>query len=811
MKSVMRAVLWTMCFCAAIVAQDSRSKMVESILLANPQLASQVSPAQADSILRASGSASNSPAPGQVGDSAESEPDTALPGANGQSVYQDLVQGRFAEPDSLLAELPVFGQDVFRRRSAALAAASALSVPSAYPVGPGDEIAVVLWGRINEQHRLTVDRDGRVSVPRLGPLTVAGMPFATMQSTLVERLKAIEGVEASVTLGQLRSIQVYVMGEVVAPGFYTMSALANVTSALFAAGGPTPMGSLRQVELRRGGGLVRKIDFYDFLLRGVENSSLRLQPGDVVFVPVVRRMVAVVGNVRRGAIYEVQSKTSLAQALDLAGGVSPGGSVNRIQIERLTQNSYRTVLDVQASSVDSIPAFEVEDGDIVKVFPVVNLVERMVFLEGNVKRPGKYELSDGMRLSQVIGGYELLLPETYFIYAVIERYDPPAYLARIIPFNLQRVLDAPGGDPDLPLQSRDRIIVYHRDYFEPDRSVTIDGSVTAPGKFKLLNNMRIRDLILQAGGLREDASMVRGEMYRRRFDSDSVSTEKVEFSVLGAMADEPAHNMVLQRFDRVFIRQKRGWQDERQVMLMGEFVYPGKYVLFEGETLSELIGRAGGFTTDAYVDAAVLTRLSVRELERRRIRDYASELEREIVQTSAMLAAEGASTELQTILAQQNRMLEKLRSIEPTGRVVIDLNDSAANSTFSMESGDVLVVPRSLQTVSVIGEVYNATTFRFEEDQSPAKHYVQLSGGYKPTARKRSTYVILANGSVVSRQMTRVRRYKVAPGDVIVVPQKLAESSAFRRFSNTLDTVLKFSTIAAQTSNTILSIKLATE
>jgi polysaccharide biosynthesis/export protein len=786
-----------------------QSRLIESMLQRDPSLARRASqPGAADSLLLGvRGNGQNRL------DSARLESDSATDSIvqiEPRSAYQRLFRGEILNPDSLLDSLRVFGRDAFAQKTSA-AAATQLAVPAQYPMGPGDEIVLLLWGRLNEQHRLSVGRDGTVNVPRIGPVTVGGMPFGAMQKTLIDRLKTIEGVEVSVTLGQLRSIQVYVMGEVVSPGFYTLSALANVTTALFASGGPTPMGSLRSVELRRGGRLVRKVDFYDFLLSGVEHSSLRLQPGDVVFVPIVKRMAAVAGNVRRSAIYEIEAKATLSDVLALAGGVSPGGAVNRIQIERIERNSYQTVHDITASSADSIPKVQIMDGDLVKVFPIVNRDENVVFLDGNVKRPGKYALAQDMRISTIISTYDILLPESYFIYAVVERFDPPSYLARIIPFNLQRVLDAPGSAADIELQSRDRIIIYHRDYFEPDRSITVDGSVTKPGKFKLLDNMRIRDLVLQAGGLREDASMVRGELYRRRLDADTVSTDKIEFNIIAAMSDDPAHNLMLQRFDRVFIRQKRGWQEEKSVILAGEFMYPGRYVVFEGESMEDLIVRAGGFTAEAYLAAAVMTRISVRDLERKRRDEYIRQLEQEIVQASAMVAAEQGTADLREMLNQQTRVLDQLRAAPVVGRVVIDITQPKNYRDFGLEHADVVFVPRNIQTVSVIGEVYNPATFRFETEKPQTRRYVQSSGGFKPTARKRDSYVIKASGSVVSRQMARVMRYELAPGDVVVVPQKVASGSRYRAFSNTLDTILKFTTIASSVSTTVLTLKLTAE
>jgi polysaccharide biosynthesis/export protein len=804
-------------------AQEASSHLIERYLRENPQPPTHgsISRSLLDS-LRQSGAISRSLLDSLRGgaiatvdssgvDTTEPESLATAAARLPPSMYEKLFRGERVDPDSLILHLQVFGQEVFRRNDGSRSAPGQVAVPASYPIGPGDEVVLLLWGRLNEEQHLTVDRNGSINVPRLGPIVVGGLPFSVVQGNLVQRLESIEGVRASVQLGQLRSLQVYVIGEVVSPGLYTVSALSNVTNALFAAGGPTPMGSLRKIELRRGGRLVRRFDFYDFLLKGIDDASVRLLPGDVILVPIVTRMVAVAGNVRRSAIYEMTERTALRELLELAGGVSPAGWVRRIQVERLAQNTYQTVLDVSADAADSIPAFSMEDGDLVRVFPVVNLNEHMVFLEGNVKRPGKYALADGMRLSDILSGYDILLPETYFIYAVLERFDPPSYLARIMPFNLQRVLESKGSPDDLALQSRDRIIIYHRDYFEPDRSVSIDGAITEPGRYKLLDNMRVRDLILQAGGLREEASLYRGELYRRRMDVDSVTTEKVEFSVIGAMSDDAGQNMPLLRFDRVFVRQKRGWEDEKCVALVGEVVYPGTYVLFKGESLEQLVGRAGGFTTDAYLTAAVLTRPSVKALERKRTEDYVQQLERDIVQTTAALAAAEGSQDLRSLLNEQVRVLEKLRTVPAIGRVVIDLNSPASYRGFLLEHGDSLYVPRTLQTVSVIGEVYNPSTFRYDAAAKQARDYLSLSGGTKPTAQRRNTYVIKANGSVVSNRMTHVMCYHLMPGDAVVVPQRISVSSGYRRFSQTLDTVLKLTTISSQVSSSILAMKLATQ
>lgn len=721
------------------------------------------------------------------------------------SVYEKLFRSEQIYPDSAAGSLQVFGQKVF---SGKVSSESLLStaVPASYPIGPGDEIRIVLWGRINENYRLVVDRNGSINIPRIGPVTVSGLPFSALEKNLVDRLQTIEGVQANVSMGRLRSIPVYVVGEVRAPGQYTVSALASVTGVLFAAGGPKPMGSLRSVELRRGGKLVRKIDFYDFLLKGKNDPNLRLQPDDVILVPVVSQMIAVAGNVRRNGIFELKGKSTLHDAIELAGGISPGGWINRIQIERTVDNQYQTALDIKADSPQKIPAFELLDGDFVKVFPVDTKDERVVFLEGNVKQPGKYAFADGMRISDILKTPQDLLPESYFTYAVVQRHEPPDYLARIIPFDLASVLNDPNGPADLTLESRDRIIVYHRDFFEPDRSVSVDGSITTPGKYKLLDNMRVRDLILQAGGLRENASPTRGELYRRTSDGEEVNTEKIDFVVSSAMSNDPSQNLLLQKFDRVYVRRKRGWENEQTIELNGEFVYPGTYVLFEGETLDQLIERAGGFTADAYLDAAILTRPSVKKLEKERILEYAHQLERDMAQTTALMAtSENKSQNILLVLEQQKKIREELKEIEPVGRVVIDLTSRTNYRDFLLENGDVLYVPKNTNTVSVIGEVYNPATFNYDASNPKVSIFLQHTGGAKREADKRNIYVIKANGSVVAGNSRKIMRSSVMPGDVIVVPQKISIGNHYFAFTRTLDTIEKLINISAATSNTILN------
>ena len=740
-----------------------------------------------------------------IKDSTLPSPKSTVPTA---SMYESLLRGKNIFPDSLLATLSVFGYDVFSKEKPSTFSPSTLgSVPADYPINAGDELIIMLWGRINEELRLRVTRDGTINMPHnIGPVSVAGLPFEIVQKNILDRINKIEGVQGTVSMGELRSVGIYVVGEVASPGFYTVSALTNVTNALFSAGGPTKRGSLRNILLKRNGKTVASIDFYDFLLAGTDRSGLRLQPGDVIHVPIIQNMAAIAGNVRRSALYELKGKTTLPDLIKLAGGLSPTAWSNRIQVERYSKNQFQVVLDLDSTKTD-LSNFVIEDGDVVKVFPVLIKDKNAVYLSGNVMRPGKYEFKPAMRINDIIPNYQSLFPETYFDYGIIMRLGEHSFLSKILPFCLKKALDDPASPDNLALQPKDEIIIYNRDYFEPGRSVTIDGAVTKPDTFKLLEDMKIRDLILRAGGLREDASPTRGELYRRKTDSHEVQTIKIDFCVECAMKDDPSHNLVLERSDRVFIRQKTGWEMERNATLAGEFVYSGTYVLFEGETLGDLIKRAGGFKPDAYLSAAVFTRESVKKLEIRRKDEYLQQLEVNMLEMSSKLAAMDKNTEAQAMLAQQMALKQKLASVEPTGRVVIDLTNPKAYESFSLEDGDNVTIPRDLNTVSVIGEVYNPSTFTFNTENRSANYYIESAGGLKENGDKKHTYIIKANGRIITNKMQRISSISLAPGDVVVVPQKISFSNPHKLFVDTADAIFKLATTLAVVLSVIIAVK----
>ena len=712
------------------------------------------------------------------------------------SVYEKLVQGIDINPDSLLPTLKNFGYDIFNNsKPSTFAPSDFVTVPSNYPIGSDDEIIVMLWGRINEEYSLKVDRNGKINIPRIGPISVAGTSFNTMRDNILNRVGKIEGINASVSMGELRTIGIYIVGEVVSPGYYALSALSNVTNALFAAGGPTKNGSLRKIQLKRNGKIEANIDFYEFLINGIDNTGLRLQSGDVILVPIIKNMAAITGNVRRSALYEFNDKLDLNQLVKYAGGFTPSAWTNRIQIERFINNDYQVVLDYNSEHND-LPSFEIKDGDIVKIYPVLEKNHNAIYLSGNVKRPGKLEFKENMRIRDILFSYDLLLPETYFEYAVILRQDPPDFLERIITFNLKNVLDDSLSTDNLTLKPKDQIVIYNRDFFEPVRTVYIEGAVTYPGEYKLLNNMTIRDLILQAGGLTEEASPIRGEIYRRKYlENKEMLTEKFDFSVELAMKNLSEHNHSLQKMDRVFIRNKKGWEEEKNIKLSGQFVYPGNYILFEGECLGDLIKRAGGLKEDAYLAAAVFRRKSVKELETKHLNEYSKQMEMDLLAYSAEMAAKENSNDLQEAMSQQIEMKQKIEKEEKRGRVIIDMRKKENYQNFILEDGDELFVPRKPNTISVIGEVFNPSTFIFDPSNPFVSYYLNAAGGLKKSSDKKQIYIIKANGSILTKK--KVLNTNIEPGDAIVVPQKIMYSNPHKRFVDTADAIFKISSIFA--------------
>jgi protein involved in polysaccharide export with SLBB domain len=502
-------------------------------------------------------------------------------------------------------ELKPFGYDFFSEASLReLRPRQDTPVAPDYIVGPGDEIKVMIWGRVNDSYSLPVNRDGEIKIPKIGPLSVAGMKFAVVKKLVTEKMSQIVGANVSVTMGALKSIRIFVLGEVLRPGSYALDSFSTITNAIIAAGGPSGIGSLRHIELKRKNKTLVVMDFYDFLLRGDKSADRVLQSGDVVFVPTAGPLVGVAGNVKRPAIYELGEKKDLRTLIDLAGGLIPSAYTQQIQIERIRRNRSEIVMDISDGELSKAGSVGLQDGDLVKVFSIVEKDANALYLYGNVRHPGKYEYRRGMRIKDLIADDNELLKDTYMKYALIKRLEPGGGGTKLIPFDLGALLEGSGEKNNPELVPRDSIYVFSRWRFEDRPSVTVQGQVRRPGEVGIPENARVKDAIMAAGGLTKDADRKRGEIFRRAEDG---TLKQIYFSVQEAMNDDPAQNLLLRDKDRIVVHSLWETRFRQTVSVDGEINKPGEYPLAEKMCVSDLIFAAGNLSESAFLDDAELS------------------------------------------------------------------------------------------------------------------------------------------------------------------------------------------------------------
>jgi len=507
--------------------------------------------------------------------------------------------------------LDIFGHNLFTRVPETFESIKSVPISNDYIVGPGDEIKIFIWGRIEASYTLEVDNEGIINFPKIGPLTIAGLSFGEIKALIRHKTEAITGVNVSISMGRLRVIQVFVLGEIKNPGVYTVSSLATVANALLFSGGPTKLGSLRNVQLKRQGQVITAIDLYDFLLRGDTSHDVRLMPGDVVFVPQAGAMVSVSGDVKRPAIYEIKNDKRLLNALRLAGGMKPSAYNKRIQIERSFQNRFQVVLDISYEELQHKKLFMLQDGDLVRVFPILPQPVNAVYLYGNVLRPGKYAFKSGMRLLDILPNLNSLGIDTYFDYALIKRYRLEDMTPELIPLDLGGLLIRNDQMQNIRLMPLDEIHVFNKNMFEDREYADIQGEVRKPGRY-YIDEMRIKDLILKAGALTDSAYLQKGELIRTKKDQSKVT---LYFNISAALSNNPQHNLLLQDKDRMIVHSI--WEKEFKafVTIAGEVKKVGPYVLTDNMRLKDLFFKAGLFTRDVYMELGHLYRTDWRTKE----------------------------------------------------------------------------------------------------------------------------------------------------------------------------------------------------
>lgn len=714
------------------------------------------------------------------------------------------------------APLKHFGYDIFAGAKKTFASPTDIPVPADYVVGPGDILVVQLFGKDNTEHELEVTRDGTILFPRIGPISVAGLKFSQLEQQIRNRVKRqLIGVQASITLGKLRTIRVFVLGDVERPGSYAISGLSTVTNALFASGGVTRIGSLRDVQVKRQGKTVAHFDMYDLLLRGDNSTDVQLLPGDVIFVPPIGKTSGVGGRVRRPAIYELKDEKTIGDLIAMAGGLAPDAYLQVAKVERILDSRERTVLSVDLGKEDG-RATELRDGDVVTVHKVVDEVDGAVQLVGHVRWPGNYQWRPDMRLSQLVPSLSVLLPDVDARYLLIKRKNPVDHSISFLDADLMAALVKPGTDADIALQSRDEVRVFSlsedRAAFtkpllkeaklrsgpeKPVPEVEIAGVVHHPGVYPLSSGMRVSDLLRAGGGLTDRAYTVEAELTRFTVIAGKEREQsRASIDVAAVLKNDSAKDTTLQPYDQLVIRRIPKWDEEGVIELAGEVRFPGKYPIARDEKLSSVIQRAGGLTEEAYPKGAIFLRESVRQHEQQDLERLAAQLERDI----ALVSAEGPEIGVKkaSAVAEGQTLLRQLRTTQATGRMVIRLDKIVAREDHDViaRAGDRLYVPKQPQEVTVLGEVHYPTSHLFESDLS-LNNYIDRSGGVTERGNKSAIYVVRADGSVKVTGGWFHPNPDPEPGDTIVVPLKVERVSSLKLFTDVTTAVFQLAVTAA--------------
>ena len=729
----------------------------------------------------------------------------------------EIIEASEVSDENLTRTLTQFGYNYFQNLS--LLPQIDIQVSPDYLVGPGDSIVVTVWGSIEGSYELLVSSGGEVTLPKVGPVRVAGLPFGKLSNVFrVHLARVFRDFDLAVNMGKLRTNKISVIGEVIAPGDYTVSSLATVLNALSAAGGPTKNGSLRDITIRRTGKAEETIDLYDFFLTGDKRKDVRLSSGDTIFVPVIGRIAAVAGKVKRPAIYELKNETTLKELIALAEGITVTGYLQRVQISRVIANKKKQVIDLNldpgltGKSYDELAgSIPVQDMDIVKVFPINSLLRNHFKLEGQLERPGFYALKPGIRISSVLD-HQLLLPE-YAPTIEITRLYPPNLEPRKILLDLEKAL-AGVPDQDIEIKEFDTIKLFSKWELQEMMYVRVRGEVQHPGEFPLLKGMTVRDLLLQAGNPNATAYLKVAEISRFRIKEDKAQLEPIAINLEEALKGNSEHNLTLEPFDELTVRRIPNWTEtkDRYVMLSGEFVFPGIYPIYKGERLSDVIARAGGFTDKAYPKGAKFTRETVRKLQQQRMDESLIRAQEDILsKKTATLSASASKEELEATKATLeglDRSIALLKTKKAEGRMIIKL--AAAEKLkgspydFELVGGDMLNVPSDPKSINVLGNVYNPITSLFEPQRDVA-YYLDKVGGPTSEGDEDEMYLVKADGTVHSKKQASSFLFyngflstDVDSGDTLVVPQKI-EKTAWMRDIKDITTIVSQIALSAGT------------
>jgi protein involved in polysaccharide export with SLBB domain len=750
------------------------------------------------------------------------------------SEFQMLVAG------SVGRIVPVYGADLFGNVPDTFAPVQRLPITPDYAIGPGDELLIRTWGQVTQNLHLTVDRSGSIYVPQIGEIRVAGLQFRQLQQFLKVRFDRVyRNFDLNVNLGQLRSIQVFVTGEARRPGSYTVSSLSTLVNAVFACGGPGPRGSLRHILLKRNGAATTDFDLYDLLLKGDKSKDVNLETGDILYFPVVGPQVAIVGSVNVPAIYELRGRESIAEALSLAGGISATAETSSLEIERTEKKSsgsgVRIAVDVPMDQTSLNAALR--NADIVRVRAEAPRFEKTVTLRGNVATPGRFAWKEGMRVRDLIPNKEALLTPDYWLRR--EQLGlPVADFQPIMPPLKGEQSSQPGQSVRGPARPQDEQTINSGLFPQLTTGIPQDNNVPQGGG----NGEQFQSLAAsgdqgmgtkgeQAGKVAQVSGSahetlgsgphlvttprfpIETQVVRvspdihwsyavvERVDSKTLTTRLLPFDLGAAILgnDEKANialepGDVITIFSDADIRVPRA-QQTKYVRLEGEFVHAGVYSALPGETLKQLVLRAGGLTDQAYLYGSQFSRESTRREQQLRLDEYVSALAYQIEisasnkATSVVSAQEAATTAAS--VASQREFVNRLRAIRATGRIVLHMeptgSDVASLPDLPLEDGDRFIVPPIPSTVGIVGAVYDPNSFLYLHHKN-AGQYLRTAGGPNRNADRKQIFIIRADGSVLSRQYLnhtlwtddKFDQQVIYPGDTIVVPEQLNKTTLLR-------------------------------
>lgn len=665
------------------------------------------------------------------------------------------------QPDSreLAQENQVFGRNIFNTRNLTFEPSVNLATPPNYRLGPGDEVIIDIWGTSQNTIRQQISPDGTINIEKIGPVSLSGMTVSEANEYLKRVLgKTYSGLDAPdgtleirLTLGNARTIQINVMGEVVQPGTYALSSFSTVFHALYRAGGVNEIGSLRNVQVTRNGKTVAKVDVYDFIMKGKTQDDIRLQEGDVIIVPAYEALVQISGNVKRPMKFEMKKNETLATLINYAGGFSADAYTRSLRVVRQNGEEYEinTVKEIDYS------AYPMRNGDVVTAEAILNRFTNKLEVRGAVYRPGIYQLNGEINtVRALVNEAKGLTGDAFTNRAVLQR-EREDLTTEIISVDVRSIMA--GTSPDIPLQKNDILYIPSIHDLEDRGDVTIFGEVAKPDSYSYSDNMTLEDLIIRAGGLRESASTVRVDVSRRIKDPKSThSTDSIgqmfTFALKDGFVIDGEQGFTLQPYDQVFVRRSPGYQAQQNVQVTGEVIFGGTYAMTTTEErLSDLVKKAGGATPKAYLHGAKLIRVANDE-EKKRMRDVINLMNRQFGE--AMMDSLGIR-------------------VEDTFSVGIDLEKAVAKPgseyDLVLREGDVLSVPKLNNTVKVNGAVMMPNTVGYLSDKN-ANYYLDQAGGYALNAKKSKKFVIYMNG-----QVARIKgrsKDKIEPGCEIIVPSK---------------------------------------